>query len=369
MTDPRLRLALAAIFALGLAPRAAQAYPDNVRYGYANCAACHMSPTGGGLLTPYGRGASEEFLSTWTRPGEGGLINGAVKTPDWLLAGGELRGLAFSRDTNVYEAKGFIPMQIEADAGITYQNEVTAVAAVGVYNKSLQLQNAYALVNVGEHVFTRLGRFFPAFGINAPEHTLVTRRGLGFDEGQETWNLEAGVVGEAGEVIVDAILKQGIDEISSEEKGVALRAAWYAGGRSQLGVSLLSVKGSVWRRTVPGVFATAGITKTVYVLAEIDREQKTPTLATDPSTPANTRVVSATKVGWEFTRGLHVLGTYESSVTTSGRFDPRLWSAGPGLQWFPRPHLEVLAQAQRRYDEAWSKTAGTLLTLMTHYNL
>src|SRR6266850_1668051 len=34
---------------------------------YARCTACHYSPTGGGLLTPYGRSLTREELSTLGR--------------------------------------------------------------------------------------------------------------------------------------------------------------------------------------------------------------------------------------------------------------------------------------------------------------
>src|SRR5712691_5260146 len=32
------------------------ALPTMIRLGYNNCAACHVTPQGGGLLTPYGKG-------------------------------------------------------------------------------------------------------------------------------------------------------------------------------------------------------------------------------------------------------------------------------------------------------------------------
>jgi hypothetical protein len=34
----------------------ALASPTMIRLGYSDCATCHVSPQGGGLLTPYGRG-------------------------------------------------------------------------------------------------------------------------------------------------------------------------------------------------------------------------------------------------------------------------------------------------------------------------
>src|SRR5687768_6787022 len=42
----------------------AQAYTWMVKHGYANCGACHADPSGGELLTVYGRAMSEAFLSS-----------------------------------------------------------------------------------------------------------------------------------------------------------------------------------------------------------------------------------------------------------------------------------------------------------------
>ncbi len=344
------------------------AYPENVRYGYANCASCHVSPTGGGLLTPYGRGSAEELLSTWSSKGEAGLLHKDTQLPAWLIAGGEFRSLAFQKDTQVYKEKGVIPMQAELQGGVTWNGLVTAVASLGTYDKDIQSQTFYVLGNVGEHVFARGGRFFPAFGINRPDHAIVTRRGLGFNEGQQTLNAEVGVVGETGEVILDAVLGRP-GEISDEERGFVARSALYAGGKSQIGLNAMMLKGTVWERNVTGAFVTTGLTSTTYLLAEFDKETKKAVEKDDASTQDTSRFVSADKVGWEMARGVHLLATYESSVTTDGTYDNRYWAAGPGVQWFPRPHFELLAQAQKRLDRTWSDEPGSLLTLMLHYNL
>ena len=36
------------------------ALPTMIRLGYSECTACHISPQGGGLLNPYGRGIDRE---------------------------------------------------------------------------------------------------------------------------------------------------------------------------------------------------------------------------------------------------------------------------------------------------------------------
>jgi len=47
---------LAAALSLLAGAGPALALPTMIRLGYNNCAACHLSPQGGGLLTPYGKG-------------------------------------------------------------------------------------------------------------------------------------------------------------------------------------------------------------------------------------------------------------------------------------------------------------------------
>src|SRR5271170_7738780 len=77
----------------------AHGFPEMARIGYQNCIACHVSPTGGGVLTPYGRGMTSDILSTWHADGEDAIGHGLIKdkdgkpyaTPDWLQLGGDSR--------------------------------------------------------------------------------------------------------------------------------------------------------------------------------------------------------------------------------------------------------------------------------------
>ena len=371
MTNFISRSTLFAFFGsvVALQSQLAFGYPENVRFGYASCSSCHVSPTGGGVVTPYGRGASKDYMGTWSTPKESELLNGAVKTPDWMILGGDFRTLSFAKDNGlVREQRGF-PMQADVELGGIVNDKLTAVATLGYYSGTIQSQRHYLLSNINENLFVRFGSFFPAFGIYTEEHAIPTRQGLGFNEGRESYNLEAGIMNETGEVIVDAIVKSGQREISDEEKGFSARAAWYAFGKSQLGVSGFQGKGKVWNRNVAGLFAIAGFTENVYLLGEFDVEKKSAVEQTDLSVADSTRNVAYAKSGWVVAKGFHLLATYESSVPTKGSFDLREWAAGPGLQWFPRPHLELMAQAQRKYDEVWSKKIGYLMTLVLHYYL
>jgi hypothetical protein len=58
MTRGAVRLAMAIAIGIGGAAPAA-ALPTMIRIGYTNCAACHVAPQGGGMLTEYGQGIDQ----------------------------------------------------------------------------------------------------------------------------------------------------------------------------------------------------------------------------------------------------------------------------------------------------------------------
>ncbi len=58
---------LALLLALTL-PLRAHAYPWMIRHHYTNCGSCHVDPSGGGILTTYGRAQSELLLAMRWHP-------------------------------------------------------------------------------------------------------------------------------------------------------------------------------------------------------------------------------------------------------------------------------------------------------------
>src|SRR5580692_8439714 len=91
----RLAIALsAALFLLYWAPPAS-AYAWMIRHEYSGCNTCHADPSGGSLLTAYGRALGEAELPTqWSAPPpEVGakFLFGAIPLPDSLLLGGDVR--------------------------------------------------------------------------------------------------------------------------------------------------------------------------------------------------------------------------------------------------------------------------------------
>src|SRR5690242_16446566 len=106
------RVLVRALFALVVAAvtmtwsARASAYAWMVRHDYAGCNQCHADPSGGGLLTEYGRAQGELLLRShytpWAEDEEPGKLGefllGAFPLPESVLLGGDYR-LAFFHST------------------------------------------------------------------------------------------------------------------------------------------------------------------------------------------------------------------------------------------------------------------------------
>jgi len=104
-------------FALILWPGRADAYPWMIRHEYNNCIACHVDSSGGGLLTPYGRGQSQVLLSTKysneeVNPGKFIFFAGFAELPNSVNLGAWFRTGYISRGT---DAKGDQPAARKGD--------------------------------------------------------------------------------------------------------------------------------------------------------------------------------------------------------------------------------------------------------------
>ena len=203
-----------ACFLFGIANVSAE--PMFLAKQYTRCTACHYSPTGGGLLTPYGRLLSHRELSTTgasaTAPaagteddphGEQAFLYGAL--------GDALGPLHLGLEARpAYLRIGFpggstdMNMLMNLDLiGAIQKNHWTAYGTAGrepgnsaVRNGRVQPDAAFISY---EHWIAyqsdggfgiKAGRFLPAYGINFADHTAFSRIYLDLDRNDQVYGLE-----------------------------------------------------------------------------------------------------------------------------------------------------------------------------------
>lgn len=312
----------------------AYGYPNTIRHGYnGGCQSCHVSPTGGGALTGYGRMVSEE-LSTWAVEGAGNLL-GATATPERVMVGGDTRYL---RLVTPRGSKTFL-MQNDWELAVRMSPEMTVAVAAGLYNESDELESRrnYLLWQPAESVHVRVGRFMPGFGIMVADHTTVTKAALGFNQGRESYNFELGLHHEYGELLLTSAVPYGTQVTLQNDPAYHLdaklysylaRAAVYLYGQAQLGLNYrLTVLPEQAYEHTAGAFALWG-DDSLYAMAEYDQL----------FLPDGTyNYVGFTELGWELYRGIHLQASYEYA---DGNIP------GVALNLFPFPHIELLARVK-----------------------
>jgi hypothetical protein len=207
------RRALATL-ALVLGATGVRAEPMFLSKQYNRCTSCHYSPTGGGLLTPYGRSLSRQELSTTgmsdpSAPppakgkGEESFLWGALgDTLGPVNVGIDVRPSHLSLDLGgpTSNSRDFL---MTADLlaawrahGFTAYGEVGRKPAIGSDPAGIYSYEHWVGYESPKGLGFRVGRFFPAYGIRLADHTALNRLQLGFDKYDQVYALEVSHSGE-----------------------------------------------------------------------------------------------------------------------------------------------------------------------------
>ncbi len=344
--------------------RQAHAFPELARHGYVNCTACHVSPSGGGVLTPYGRGISADLLSTWSQEGEADFLYSAVKSPKWLDLGGDVRSVEIYRNTPQVSDSRFLFMQGDLEAAATYKSFI-ADFSLGYYMSEIQTRRFFLGYRPIDEFSLRFGKFRQAYGLMDPNHTTAIHRGLGWDEGTETYNLETAWLGENWNAYLT--LNFGPENsdrllIQDKEKGAAFRLSVPFFDRYQAGISYFHGISELADRDVFGPFGILGFTKQFFLLTEFDFQ------ATHGSSFPNTSgIVTWNKLDYEFIQGLHAYLTYELRRLSFDNSGAQSSAWGVGSQFFPRPHFEADLLWQVQSKPAFPGSDLDYVTLLLHF--
>lgn len=334
-------------FTLTGAP-SAFAFPGMIRNGYVNCSSCHISPTGDGVLSAYGRETAGSVLSTWSKDGEGNFLYGATnKLSDAWSFGGDDRFTQTYENNPVYREKRFFLMQFDVEAAYRAAGFTVDLELGYLDTNTLGSQRHYVMYNLNDENALRLGMFKHAFGIQTDDHYISTRSGLGWGIETETYNLEYSRLTDNYSLYATALLGAPesvsvknnfpIGQTGMHDHGVALRASKYFADRYELGASYFygARNGSGFRH-VMGPFMQLGFTKNFFYLGEVDFQNQT-------EDGLGWGIFDYQKLCYEFVQGLQFFVTQElSRPEFSGLGDEsRLLRYGVGLQFFPRPHFEL----------------------------
>ena len=363
-----------ALFALvALWERPADAYAWMIKHDYAGCNQCHADPSGGGVLTEYGRAQSDFLLrmrygakESWEAPPSAGFLFNAFKLPPSVLLGGDIRYATITRlsngqptPTRSFFMQADLNGQVTSDrfrvaGSIGYAQEGALLASLTNKPEGNVVSRVHWVgFDLGEdkNWLVRVGRMNLPFGIRNVEHTMWTRtvtrsdlnvgqqHGVALAYNGQNWR---------GEVMAIAGNFQ-VSPAEYRERGYSGMLEYAASTNLGLGISsLITIAGrNLYFPQVPmtrhshGGFARWSPSKMFVLMAELDL------LAYAPSGSAQQGgTVGMFQVDFEPTQGLHLMATGETWSEPGGQGAASgIWGSAA---WFLAPHFEIRLDAIRQ---------------------
>lgn len=365
------------LLALLLSAGAATAYPHfQFASGTDRCVDCHVTPSGGGLLTEWGH---DELGDTLAMSGDGRALHGAP-LPSWLALGADLRMAALVEDAGAEGARvAVFPMQVEAAARVA-RGGVAAAVVVGLRAaarpagaRTGDAAGGFAgLAAISrEHVlgyqpddlrwYVRAGRQMPAFGLRLADHTAFVRQRLGFGLYEEPYALSAGWLDARTEVHAAAFVSDPWQWPRAREVGATALVERLGGGRAVIASARVSASALVQRAIVgvAGKWWREG--SHLLLMGELDGGW-----VRFPEADAG-RGFAAAWLGptWSPGHGLAVTAALEAWLPDTGALDSHRVALAPSVQWLPWAHLEVALAVRLQQIGADQTAAMTMLQL--HY--
>lgn len=361
----------------------AWAEPAFLAKQYPRCTACHYSPTGGGLLTPYGRLLSHRELST-TGGTAAAPAAGAEDDPQgeqaflYGLLGEALGPLHLGLEIRPSHLRIGFPgghqdmnllMNLDL-SGALRMNGWTAYGTVGREPPGAAVRNGRAVTDAAfisyEHwisfetekgVWIRAGRFLPAYGIRFADHTTYTRGPLDLDRNDQVYGVEIG--GTMGPSLVQVMVSPGRAEAILHDRD---RRGFSAAGRWQFDLTpRATLVGSAFYRRATDVDPRSGMvggafgyapTSRVSIWTEVDRDLQT-------SAVGGSSWVMVNETAVEVYRGIWLKVSPQIRTSNDAPGSSTLRRVALAADLLPRTHWKVNVSYYR--DHAFRASTSTLL--------
>jgi hypothetical protein len=372
--------------------REAAAYPQfQFSSGTNRCSQCHYSPSGGGLLTSWGRDESGDTISLG---GDGAFLHGLVSLPSALGIGGDFRFAFTSNDVGNPSGTEYAAFPMQGDLYLrgAFTESLSLNVTVGARGivrpegegPSGQLSTFAERFMSREHYlmwrpsatgpYLRVGRFFAPYGLRFAEHVYYVRRYTGFNLYEETYNASGGVVSDDWEA--HATLFAPVPSGMPEPLGAVGPREFGAAGYGELRLEKMSALAGQFRVGVgsnEARYQLGGIGKLwvekakILFLGEADfiRQQFS------GSGGGQNQFVSYLGTNLFLARGLMLGLAYE-------RFQENLAVKGTGrnaydaqINFFPWAHCEILLLGRYQITGSGGTdgASASLLMLQLHYYL
>jgi hypothetical protein len=371
-------LLLAALFAL--TPRVASAYPWMIRHDYNVCAVCHTDPSGGNLLTAYGRSLSQTLLSSELlakRDEEPGKFKdfafGLVPTPENLQLGAYLRpgylsvrqngkelqsrSLSMRADLEAYLEVG--KLRFDATVGaLPGDSARSAQEAWVTRSKAGEMAVVARTYWVGYELFEgdgllRVGRLPMPYGLRNVEHTSWVRAATRTDLNQHqqhgaslywsngAYRAEAMVVAGNFQLAPDSLRERGLVGYVERRISGAQALAVQAQVLRSAEAGPLGAKGSLLRQSYGAFYRVVPHAK-LAILTEANL-----LASTFESGGTELGHVAFLQADYEPFAGVHVMGTLEEVKLALPGSKQGLGAWGSAV-YFPVPHVEMRADVIHR---------------------
>ena len=323
--------------------RTAAAYPQYVFKGLGDCNACHHSPTGGGLLNPWGRASLDP---TWGGTLEKVWGHSDLSSPPPAPAvdlGADVRLLGLvGNDSDGSVGPIFVPMLTELGGAAAWQHWTvygTATARNVGTTYLLASREHWLEYSFDGSLQLRAGRMVLPFGIRQPDHTQYVRSDFGFDKYDQSYGLELDWRGADWSLFASGFVGDLIGRPADRQERGAAATLLRKLGDASVGLSLLgSVSGAV-RRAAASAQARLSLGAGTYALAEVAAQRKDAVSGDD----GLTTIASYLRLGW-FAR--HDLDVYaeagQRAFVHAGEFAKL--RAGLGVNWQVFGFLEFAPQ-------------------------